>query len=69
MDQKDAIRADMTIEEVLQRFPKTESTLAKYKLHCVGCGVASFETIEVGAATHGVKDLQALLNDLNQAIR
>ena len=67
MENKRPITKDMTISEVIDRFPQTEATLAKYKLHCVGCEVAPLETIEVGAATHGVVDLQALLDDLNKA--
>ncbi len=63
------INADMTIADVLQRYPQVEETLVKYKLHCVGCEVASFETLEVGAETHGIKDMEALLNDLNAAAR
>lgn len=67
MESDRLITADMSIAEVLKRFPGTEETLAKYKLHCVGCEVASLETIAVGAETHGVKDLEALLDDLNKA--
>ena len=67
MNQEQLVTADMTIAQVLQRFPSTEETLIKYKLHCVGCEVASLETVKEGAEAHGVKDLQALLNDLNTA--
>jgi hybrid cluster-associated redox disulfide protein len=69
MEKERIITADMSIAEVLKRFPKTEETLAKYKLHCVGCEVASIETIAVGAETHGIKDLEALLDDLNSVAR
>lgn len=66
MSNEGPITADMTIAEVLQRYPETEATLVKYKLHCVGCEVAPLETIEEGAKTHGVENLQALLDDLNR---
>jgi len=66
MENTGPITADMTIAEVLQRYPATEATLVKYKLHCVGCEVAPLETIEEGASAHGVKDLRALLDDLNR---
>lgn len=67
MGETSPVTADMTIAEVIKRFPKTEATLIKYKLHCVGCEVASMETIAMGAATHGIKDLKTLLDDLNRA--
>jgi hybrid cluster-associated redox disulfide protein len=68
MDVQKTITADMTIAEVLQRYPETEATLVKYKLHCVGCEVASIETISEGASAHGVETLEDLLADLNSAI-
>ena len=68
MTQKHLITADMSIADVMKRFPKTESTLIKYKLHCFGCEAAPLETIEVAAATHNIKDLNRLLEDLNAAL-
>lgn len=67
MNARPLITADMSIADVMKRFPKTEAAFIKYKLHCVGCAVASIESIEVGAATHGIKDLNQLLDDLNRA--
>lgn len=61
------ITAEMTISDVMKRFPKTEATFIKYKLHCVDCELASTSTIRMGARTHSVKDLDALLRDLNAA--
>jgi hybrid cluster-associated redox disulfide protein len=67
MDETPRITADMTMAEVLDRYPQVENILVKYRLHCVGCEVSTLETLEVAAQTHK-KDLQALLNDLNQAL-
>ncbi len=61
------ITKDITLLEAMRRFPSTEGVFARYGLHCVGCDVASIETIEVAAATHGIKDLAKLLDDLNRA--
>ena len=35
-------------------------------LGCIGCAMANFETIEQGAAAHGM-DLDSLMIDLNKA--
>ena len=67
MSQPHHITADMSIADVMKRFPRTEETFIKYKLHCVGCEAAPLETIEVAAATHNIKDLNQLLEDLNAA--
>ena len=61
------ITADMNIAEVIKRYPNTEKVFIKYKLHCVDCELASLGTIAMGAETHSVKDLEAMLEDLNEA--
>ncbi|MBU0518719.1 DUF1858 domain-containing protein [bacterium] len=69
MSHKRLISADMTMAEVLQKYPEVETTLVQYKLHCVDCEVSSLESIDVAAQTHGIKDLNKLLDDLNSAIK
>jgi len=39
----------------------------KHGLHCVGCHVAAFESIEQGAEAHGI-DVDALVADLNKVV-
>ncbi len=69
--EKTVITKDMTLGEVIGKFPKTVSVFLKHGLHCVGCHVAHWETIEQGAFTHGMdgKKLEALLKDLNAAAK
>jgi len=65
------ITRDMTIEEILGGFPQKSQKLAqemtKTGLHCVGCGAATWETLEAGVLGHGFTeaDLEALLKRLN----
>jgi hybrid cluster-associated redox disulfide protein len=63
----EAITKDMIIEDVVKKFPKTIPVFMAHGLHCVGCHVANFETIEQGAAGHGITDLSKLMVDLNKA--
>lgn len=58
----------MKIEEVLKKYPKTVTIFAKHGFQCIGCAAASFESIEQGAAAHGV-DVEELIGDLNRAIK
>ncbi len=62
------ITKNTLLSEAMQRFPETIEVFVQYGLHCVGCGVAPFETVEIAAATHGIKDLGKLLEDLNKAV-
>ncbi len=66
------IKKDMTFGEVFDKNPEKIMELAnvmmKHGLHCVGCHVASWETIEQGAKTHGMekKEMDKMLDELNQ---
>lgn len=68
------ITKEMTVDEVLSTFPaksqKLASTLLGFGLHCVGCGAATWETLEAGALGHGLtpKDLEKLVIALNQVV-
>ncbi len=62
------ISKQMTIEEVVQKYPETRATFERYGLGCVGCQAALFENIEQGAKVHGI-DVNALIADLNKQIQ
>ena len=61
---KAKITKEMPIEEILTKFPESVPVFQKHGLHCIGCFAASFETLEQGAAAHGM-DIEKLLKDLN----
>ena len=63
----DNITKEMTLGEAVSKFPETAVIMMRYGLHCIGCHVASWETIEQGALGHGltaaqVKDMVAEMN-------
>jgi len=64
---KKVITKQMKIEEVIRKYPETLSVFAKYGFHCVGCAVASFESIEDGAKAHGIIS-EEIVEDLNKVI-
>ncbi|MBQ5672742.1 MAG: DUF1858 domain-containing protein [Phascolarctobacterium sp.] len=61
------ITKDTGIIEAVQNHPEILQVFAEYGLGCVGCMAARFETLEQGAAAHGI-DIDALVADLNKAI-
>ena len=61
------ITKDTGIIEAVQNHPEILQVFAAYGLGCVGCMAARFETLEQGAAAHGI-DIEALVADLNKAI-
>lgn len=61
------ITKDMSIGEVVPRYPETIAVFLQHGLGCLGCAVAHFENIEQGARAHGI-DIDALIKDLNDAV-
>lgn len=62
------ITKEMTFGELIQKHPNVAGVLGAYGLHCIGCHVAVFETIEQGAKAHGLDDnaVEQMLKDLNE---
>jgi len=52
---KDKITKDMVLGEMVAKYPESASVFARYGLHCIGCFVAAWETLEQGAMAHGIK--------------
>ena len=61
------INKEMTIAEVVQKYPQTVEVFLRHGLMCFGCAIARFENIEQGAVAHGI-DVPALVTDLNAAV-
>jgi len=54
------------IREIVAELPIAESVLSEFGLHCAGCGVNKYETIEQGAKAHGLR-VEPILAALTQA--
>lgn len=56
------IHRNMTIEHILSLFPhkaqKLSLEITNAGLHCIGCGAATWETLEGGMYGHGMDDTQ-----------
>jgi len=61
------ITKDMSIGEVVQKYPETVQVFLSHGLMCIGCAVARYENVEQGAMAHGI-DVEALMKDLNTAV-
>ena len=64
------IKKDMTLGEVVSKYPAAAEVMLKRGLHCVGCGIAAFETIEQGAFAHGMneKELDKMVKEINDIV-
>lgn len=62
------ITKNMSLNDVISKYPQTAEVFMKNGLHCIGCGIAAFETIDHGAKAHGIKT-DKLLKELNDSIK
>ncbi len=59
------ITKDLTISQVLETNPETANVFVKNGMHCLGCFIASGETVEQAAEAHGLS-IDQLLRELNE---
>jgi len=66
--EKKLITKDMTIAEVVSKYPKAIPVLMKYGMHCIGCPMALQETLEQGLAEHGM-NIDKMIDELNKIVK
>ncbi len=61
------IKPSMMIGELVQQYPQAAEIMLSYGLHCIGCHVNPYESIEGGALGHGMSDeeFENLIGELN----
>ena len=67
---KPYINKSMNIGEAVSKHPESAVVMMAYGLHCIGCHVAAWETIEQGCKGHGLKDkeIDEMIDEINKAI-
>ena len=59
------INKEMTIGELLERYPEKAEILLNAGMHCLGCPASQSETIEEACAVHGI-DVDEIVDKLNE---
>ena len=62
------VTKEMSIIEIVQKYPEALPVFAKYGLGCIGCAAARFENLEAGAKVHGV-DPEQMVAEINELIQ
>jgi hybrid cluster-associated redox disulfide protein len=65
------ITRKMTLGEAVTKYPKTAEVMMAYGLHCIGCHVAAWESIEDGARGHGLTDqkIDEMVEEMNKKVK
>ncbi len=60
----------MTIGEVVQQYPSVIPILLEAGVHCIGCHVSAWESLEDGFRGHGMQEerIDHILSQLNEAV-
>lgn len=61
------ITKEMSITEIVQKYPQTAKVLVNHGMGCLGCAAAHFENIGQGASAHGI-DVDKLIEELNAVV-
>lgn len=61
------LEATLTVAEVLARWPQTIPVFMHHRMACVGCAMASFETLAEVVEIYDL-DLQEFLSELEQYV-
>lgn len=61
------VTKDMSIIDIVQKYPQSIEVFARNGLGCIGCAAARFENLEAGAKVHGI-DPDKLINEINEVI-
>ena len=66
---KDAVpTADLTVDDVMRRWPSTIRVFLDFRMRCVGCPVAAFHSVDEACDEHSV-DPAAFLSKLRDTAK
>jgi hybrid cluster-associated redox disulfide protein len=70
VEEKPEFSKDLIIMDVAKFYPEVVEVFMDYGLHCIGCHVSGYETVEEGAMGHGIMgdDFDNLLEDAKERI-
>jgi hybrid cluster-associated redox disulfide protein len=69
-DNKDKIKKEDNLADIVFRHPEVAEILMDYGLHCVGCAFSAADTLEQGAKIHGLsaEDIEQMVVRANEVI-
>ncbi len=64
------ISKEMTVGDLVAKYPETVEVMLSHGLHCVGCHFNPLDTIESGCRIHGISEheMLSMLDEINEVI-
>ncbi len=63
-----AITPEMTVNALLEHYPETAQVFVRRRMHCVGCTIASFESLAEACRIYR-QPLDEMLAEIRAAVR
>jgi len=65
------VSRETNLGEVASKYPEAAKIMFEYGLHCVGCFANQFDTVEQGAAIHGLseEEMDEIIFRVNESIK
>ena len=65
------IEKNMLIGEIIEDHPEVIETLLENGVHCVGCHISDYETLEQGLSVHGYSEerIDKIVKELNEVVK
>ncbi|MFH0798245.1 MAG: DUF1858 domain-containing protein [Candidatus Woesearchaeota archaeon] len=63
------VKKGMLIQDIIQANSDSIEIMARHGLHCIGCQVSTFESLEDGCRAHGMddKEIKEIVDEINGA--
>lgn len=64
------VTRNMTMGDIVSKYPETVDAMMSAGLHCIGCSVSYTESLEDGCRSHGMseEEIDALLDKMNHVV-
>ena len=65
-----AVTKDMTVADIIAKYPFAADIMQSYGLSCFGCAVNTLESVEMGAKGHGIPEerMEEMVEEMNSVI-
>ena len=65
------IHKDMLISDIMLQYPESLELLIAAGLHCIGCTLSAYDTLEGGCAIHGMDEetVAGLIKEMNHKVK
>lgn len=68
---KQLVTKKMLIGEIASKYPQAVEVMFRHGMHCIGCGMTAYESLEQGCMAHGMseEEIDKMVEDINKIIK